>query len=126
MGTILILIIAFFTTFPFLATWIMLWIGKKVYPDHKWKAIHFSVNWTTIFYLFAVMTMMKIIFDTYLVSLFLVLLLIILSIIIVVQWRSRMEVLLTRALKQLWRVCFLLSVFFYVTLVVIGIIKEMI
>src|SRR5690625_502107 len=126
MGKTLIVIVAFFTTFPFLATWMMFWLGNKIYAEHKWKAIHFSINWTTIFYLFAVITMLKMIFDTYFLGILLVLLLIILSIIIIIQWRTRMEILMTRALKQLWRVCFLLSAFFYVILVVIGIIKQII
>lgn len=116
--------IAFFVTFPILATYIVFWISKKVYR-HQWKAIHLAVNWTTILYIFSTFIILKIIYNQYYLSYILVLLISILALIIIIQWKTKTEIIFMRAIKQLWRVCFLLFSASYFILILIGIVKKM-
>lgn len=119
----IIYFIAFFITVPILATWIVYKISFKLF-GHKWKAIHFSVNWTTILYMIAVLILLSNIFDQQLIGVILVLLLSTLAVIIILQWRTRTEVVLPKALKTLWRLCFLIFLILYICLLLIGIIQR--
>ncbi|MBY7143733.1 DUF3397 family protein [Virgibacillus sp. NKC19-3] len=125
MGNIIIYFIAFFITFPFLATMIIYKISLKLY-GHPWKAIHISVSWTTVFYMVAVLILVSNIFDREFSGILLILLLSMLAGIIFLQWKMRTEIILTKALKILWRLCFLLFSFSYICFVLIGIVQRII
>ncbi|UJL47844.1 DUF3397 domain-containing protein [Virgibacillus sp. NKC19-16] len=119
----IIYFIAFFITVPILATWIVYKISLRLY-DHQWKAIRISVNWTTILYMIAVLILLSDIFDQQFIGIMLVLLLSMLAGIIILQWKARTEVVLTKAFKTLWRLCFLIFLFLYICLVLIGVIQR--
>lgn len=116
---------SFFITFPILATWIVFYISKKIHR-HKWRAIHQAVNWTTLLYIFVSIILLKVIFEQYFIGPLLLLLLCMLTFIIVIQWKIKTEVLLVKAIKQLWRACFLLFLFLYLFLVLFGIVEMII
>lgn len=125
MGQAIIYLIAFFITFPFLATWIVFFISKKIY-NHQWRAIHLSVNLTTFLYICSTFVMIKLMFNQYFLGVFLIISISILALIIIIQWKTKTEVLFVRAVKQLWRVCFLMFSILYSILVITGIIIKII
>ncbi|WP_373895927.1 DUF3397 domain-containing protein [Virgibacillus sp. CBA3643] len=124
MVDVIIYFIAFFITVPILATWIVYKISFKIY-GHQWKAIHISVNWTTIFYIIAVLILVSNIFDQQFIGIMLILLLSMLAVIIILQWKMRTEVVFAKAFKTLWRLCFLIFSFLYICFVLIGIIQQL-
>lgn len=116
----MIYLIAFLITVPMISTWLIYILGKKI-VGHPLKALHMAVNWTTTLYILATLSMLMDIFEQSLVGIFLGIFIFILAIIIIVQWKIRTEVVLGRAIKILWRFCFLFFLLTYSILVVSGI-----
>ncbi|MFB4167600.1 DUF3397 domain-containing protein [Virgibacillus sp. JSM 102003] len=116
----IIYFIGLIVTAPILATWVVYLISVKMYR-HKWKAIHNTVNWTTLLYIIAVGTLVKEIFGISFFGIILVILISIYTIIVVAHWKIYTEVIFTKAFKMFWRICFLLFFILYICLVLIGI-----
>lgn len=119
------MICAFFITFPFLPTILVYKISEKIVRN-KLRAFHISINWTTILYILATITILNNLFEKQFIGIILGLILFILAIIIIWQWKTRTEVLFNRAIKILWRLCFLIFVSTYTIMVVYGIIIRII
>lgn len=117
--------IAFIITFPFLPTIFVYKISKKVF-HHKLRALHSAINWTTILYILATTKMLNNIFEQQMIGIIIGLILLFLAIIIIWQWKTRTEVLFYKALKILWRLCFLIFLLTYTIMVVSSIIIRVI
>jgi len=85
---------------------------------NKWKAIHFSVQYSAIFYVIATSLLLHRLFSIYFIGVILIILILILAIILIIQWKQEMEVILVKGLKILWRITFLLFFLFYAGLFV--------
>jgi len=110
-------IIAFFITVPVIATWLMYFILVK-WNWPKLKAFHQAVNWTTLLYIIAVLILFWLNFRINLMGVIIIFFLSALAVIIFMQWKLNMEVLLSRALKLLWRFLFLLFGLLYICLLI--------
>lgn len=119
------IIIAFLITFPFIPTIIVYKLSNKM-VNHKLRSLHIAINWTTILYILATTKILKNMFDIQFIGAIFILMLFLLAIIIVRQWKTTTEVLLNKAMKILWRLCFLIFLFSYAILVVYGIIIRII
>lgn len=119
------IIIALLITFPFIPTIIVYKVSDKI-VKHKLRALHIAINWTTILYIFATIRILNMMFDQQFIGIVIGLILVLLAIIIIWQWKIKTEVLLNKALKILWRLCFIVFLFAYLILVVYGIILRMI
>lgn len=119
------IIIALLITFPFIPTIIVYKVSDKI-VKHKLRALHIAINWTTILYIFATIRILNMMFDQQFIGIVIGLILVLLAIIIIWQWKIKTEVLLNKALKILWRLCFIIFLFAYLILVVYGIILRMI
>ena len=119
------MIIAFLITFPIIPTLIIYKISEKI-VRHKWRALHIAINWTTILYILATITMLNIIFEKQFIGIILCLILLLLVIIIIWQWKTRTEVLFNRAIKILWRLCFLIFLVAYMMIATYGIVIRII
>lgn len=117
-------IISFFITVPMVASFIV-YVISKVRLRNLWKAIHMMVDWTTLFYILAVMIMLFVLFERHFFGYILIFLLMALSVIIFNQWKKERDIQLKKAVKLLWRISFLLFFFLYGCLTVLGIIKYM-
>lgn len=115
-----IYLIACFITFPVIVSFVAYVLFDQIYV-HKWKVIHSTVAWTTIWYMVAVPMILKLLFGESFIGILLLLLLVILMMIIYYQWKVHTEVAIKRAVKMLWRICFILFFFLYFLLVCIGI-----
>lgn len=120
----LIYLIAIVITLPIIATWFVYVMSKKIYKQ-TWKAVHTAVNWTTIFYIIAVIMILLMFFNKSFIGIISIFLMIMLSIIVIVQWKLKTEVILRHGLKILWRVSFLVFSFSYTFLVIFGIVHRM-
>jgi len=113
-------IIAFIITVPVFATWLVYFVFVKWHRP-KLKAFHQAVNWTTLLYIIAVSILIWLNFHINLTGVIIIFFLIALAIIIFMQWKMNEEVLLSKALKLLWRFFFLLFAFLYVCLLIFDI-----
>ncbi|MGM8211846.1 DUF3397 family protein [Virgibacillus sp. W0430] len=100
-------------TIPIIATWLFYKLGKRVF-SLDWRAFHFAVNSTTLFYILAVNILAKHILQQQFVGITIILLLVILAIVIIIQWKKNTEVVLWKGLKTMWRLAFLLFFFLYI------------
>lgn len=105
-----------FITIPILMTWIVYFITNKI-VKHQWKAIHFSVQSTAIFYIIAVAILLQNIFHYQFVGIILICLIVFLAVILIIQWKKDTEVVLRKGLKVLLRISFLLFGAVYIILI---------
>lgn len=123
MGNYIGMIIAFLITFPFLST-IFVYVASNKVVQHQLRAFHISINWTTILYILSTNMMLNNIFGQQFIGITIGAILFLLAMIIIWQWKTRTEVLLSRAIKIMWRLCFLFFLSTYIVLVVYGIIRK--
>jgi len=121
-----IYIIAFFVTIPIIFTFIIYLSFLKIIKHSPKKALHKAVNWSTLFYIIAVIILVQILFDISATGLILILILAILTIVIFFQWKRHTDIQFMKAVKILWKICFLLFLTLYVCFMGIGIIIQII
>ncbi|GAB4072344.1 hypothetical protein GCM10028778_02550 [Barrientosiimonas marina] len=114
-------ILAFVVTLPIIATLFVYAVSLNVYK-HKSRAVHTAVDWTTAFYLIAVLVMFNIIFGQSFTGVMIALLLTLFTIIVVVHWKLRQEIVFRNVFTFFWRICFLLFLGLYCLLVLTGLI----
>ena len=119
------MIIACLITFPFVPTLLIYKVSKKI-VRHKLHALHLAINWTTILYILATIIMLNNIFEQQVIGIILGLILLFLAIIIIWQWKTKTEVLFSRAIKILWRLCFLIFLVAYMMIATYGIVIRII
>lgn len=118
-------VLAFFITAPLLTSIVVYLISMSL-QRNKWKAIHRVVNWTTIFYIIAVLIMLQAIFSKSFIAITIVGLLFVLTIIILVQWKKQRDIQFFAAFKLLTRISFLLFFVLYGCFMIIGILIQLI
>lgn len=114
------ILIALLIICPIIPTWLVYAIVNRI-VQHKTRALHFAVNWTTILYILATVMILNMMFERQFIGIVTCLILFVLAIIMIWQWRAKTEVLFGRAVKILWRICFLIFLSSYSILVVYGI-----
>lgn len=118
-------IVSFFVTIPIIAS-LLVYIISMIVERNKLKAIHKMVAWTTCFYIIAVTIMLTLIFDRSFTGIILIFLLLLLSLIVFIQWKTKRDVEFKRAVKLLWRISFLLFFFLYGCFMIVGILKQLV
>src|SRR5690625_1336142 len=109
-----ILILSF--TFP-------IYFFVNFFTKYEMKAFQKAVDWSTPLYILSVYNLYKMYFSGPLFSYILVFVLIILSFLLIYQRNRDNEVILSRAVKIVWRLCFLLFSSLYVVFVLFGILQ---
>ncbi|MFC3040234.1 DUF3397 domain-containing protein [Virgibacillus xinjiangensis] len=120
MAEYIIYFTAFFIAAPIIASLLVYQVSLAM-GTKKRKALHRTVNWTTIFYIAAVGIELSIVFEVQLWGMILSVMLSILAALIFLQWKLTSEIIFSKAWKILWRLSFLLFSFLYVILIFIGI-----
>lgn len=110
-------LVVFFITIPIIATYLFYKIGMKVYAQ-DWRAFHFAVHMSSIFYIIAVNMLFFLIFRFQFVGSTFVVMLVILTIILIVQRRKNTEVILWKGVKAMWRITFLLFFTLYICAII--------
>ncbi|WP_026906017.1 DUF3397 domain-containing protein [Paucisalibacillus globulus] len=118
----LIVLLAFIITAPILMT-ILTYYSLKLIYQNPIKAFQKAISWTTIIYILEVNTMFSYLFGRSFLGYIIVLMLCVLTIVIVLQWKNNVEINYQKALKLLWRISFLIFFVLYIILVIIGIVK---
>lgn len=119
----IIYFIGVIVTVPIITTYAIYFISVKIH-GYKWRALHTAVNWTTLLYIIADITLLQIIFGNSFFGSILVLLIGIVAIITIAQWKIYTEVVVGKVFKVFWRFCFLLFSIFYCILVLTGIFQR--
>jgi len=83
---------------------------------NKWKAIHLSTQTTAIFYIVAVTLIIHNLFQLNVISYMLIFHIIVLAILLIIQWKTKIEVILLDGLKTLLRLSFLIFFATYICL----------
>lgn len=119
---VLTYIVSFSVTFPFIITFLIYIVSKRV-TSNKIKALHKSVDLSTLFYVISTYFLMNKYVNFPLLSIIIVLLLIILSLIIIYQRRKYNDIYIVKAIKIIWRTCFLLFAISYFSFSIFGVLK---
>ncbi|AIF45469.1 DUF3397 family protein [Virgibacillus sp. SK37] len=123
MKEFIIYLISIFVAVPLLATWFTYLVARKA-GKSEIKAVRITVYVTTILYIIAVAMLLKIIFGQTHSGYILVLILSVLCIIIFYQWRYNTEIVISKAIILTWRITFLLFLFAYLLLSLVGVIQR--
>lgn len=102
---------------PVFSTILLYRLHKKI-KKSSWKAFHFSSQVSSLFYIAAVSSLLYVLFEMNVIGKILILFLIILSIILILQWKQDTEVSFLKAMKLLLRISFLSFGLLYVLLIV--------
>ncbi|MGP4065525.1 DUF3397 family protein [Oceanobacillus sp. M65] len=108
-----------FIVAPFLATWLIYLGAVKLYKQKR-RAFFAAVNVSTPFYMIAMLVLLSHLFNINATGMLVIVLLLMLMIILYLQWKYNTEVILGKAFKLLWRICFLLFSFLYLLLILYG------
>lgn len=114
-------ILAFLSLFPFIVTIISFFILKKTKMNPK-KILGYSADITTPFLMVAVPTIVYAIWEVTIVVWFIAFLLLIAIVLTYKEWRTTKEIKVPILMKKIWRFYFLLLMFVYILLMVVGLI----
>lgn len=109
---------------PVISTIFVFYVSNLI-CKHKWKAIHFAVEWTAIFYIIAVILLLEKLLEQTVIGIVLIILITVLSIILILQWKNHTEVVLRNGIKVLTRISFLVFGLIYFLLISYEIIQAM-
>jgi|SRR5690625_57684 len=101
---------------PLIITYLLYKIHLLI-KKQKWQAIHFTTEFSTVFYIVATTILLKQLFNQSVIGYILIFLILTLAIILIVQWKNHTEVILTKGLKTLFRLSFLI---FFVSYLLVG------
>ncbi|SDJ74392.1 DUF3397 domain-containing protein [Sediminibacillus albus] len=113
-------ILAFMITLPVVVSWIVYKVALKS-SRNKLKALHTTVNYTTILYILSVGFILNSLLEKNHFGIIFIFLLVSLCISTIVQWKTKDEVLFRFAWKGFWRFSFLLFALLYFVLIIYGI-----
>lgn len=103
---------------PVISTIIIYQIRFKMIHN-QWASFHLAAQLSAIFYIAAVSTLLHILFDSYYIGIILIILISVLALIIIIQWKKDTEVLLLKGLKLLSRISFLTFFIGYIVLLIL-------
>ncbi|WP_338451955.1 DUF3397 domain-containing protein [Niallia oryzisoli] len=112
-------IIATFVTIPLLGYIIVFVISKLVTKQHR-KSVRIAIDVTTLLLIIAVHYFIKAIWDTSLLWVILIILLIVAVVFVIVHWKVKHDIQFSKVFKGYWRFNFLLFGFIYIILIVYG------
>lgn len=122
---IIIYLLSFFITVPIIATLTLYMIVLKIRRSSR-MAVHKAVNWSTIFYILSVFILIQYLFNVSITGSVLIFMIIVLTIIIIYQWKTNVDIKIKKAFKILWKICFLLFFILYISFTIIGLIMEIV
>ncbi|WP_182199061.1 DUF3397 domain-containing protein [Paraliobacillus salinarum] len=108
-------------TLPWVTTIILYIINKVLYNNNK-RALHFSVAYSTIFYIISVLMMLHQLFNRNFSGLIIIMLLSGLMFTIIIQWKRTDNIIFKKACRLFWRASFLFFFLCHFVLALIGLI----
>ncbi len=117
---LMVWLFAFSVTLPVVISWLLYTIVKKL-SNNRLKALHVSVNYTTLLYILSVGVIFYHLYGTTFYGYIFIFLVVLLGFFIVMQYKAKGEVLFLIAWRRFWRLSFLLFTLLYFLLVIYGI-----
>lgn len=124
MVNLLAIFIATIVTIPILAIFIVYWIARFVTQNKK-KSFHISVDISTLFFILAVHFLIIVIWGKSLLWIILLLLILIATVFVFLQWKINNEIIFKKVWKGFWRFNFLLFTLSYFSLVIFGLFQRL-
>ncbi|WP_026570462.1 MULTISPECIES: DUF3397 family protein [Sediminibacillus] len=117
---LMVWLFAFSVTLPVVISWLLYTIVRKL-SNNRLKALHVSVNYTTLLYILSVGVIFYHLYGTTFYGYIFIFLVVLLGFFIVMQYKAKGEVLFLIAWRRFWRLSFLLFTLLYFLLVIYGI-----
>lgn len=112
-------ILATSVTIPILVIFVVYWISRFVTKSRK-NSLHLSVDFSTIFFIIAVHILITVIWGKSLLWIILLLLILIATVFVFLQWKFNNEIIFKKVWKGFWRFNFLFFSFSYFSLIIYG------
>ncbi len=109
-------LLLFFIGFPIGAT-LLLYVISTLFYKNRWKAIHLAVQGSAIFYVIAVIILLEKLILTPIIGYTTIFIILLLAIILIIQWKTKTDVVLMNGIKVCARICFLFFGFIYILLI---------
>ncbi|NSL50769.1 DUF3397 domain-containing protein [Calidifontibacillus erzurumensis] len=116
--------IATIITIPIFAILIVYWVTRWITHSKK-KSFHLSVDISTLFFITAVHYLIIAIWGQSFLWIILLLLIVIASVFVFLQWKMNNEIIFKKVWKGFWRFNFLVFSFGYFTLIIYGLFKRL-
>ncbi|WML43604.1 DUF3397 domain-containing protein [Neobacillus sp. PS3-40] len=116
-------IIAFLITMPLIGLFTTYFVIKKRTKNHR-KSLHRALDYTTIFFIFAVHFLIITIWEKSLFWLIILFLLVLALAFVIVHWKIKKEIIFLNVLRGFWRCSFLVFFLAYFTLTLLGLIQR--
>jgi Protein of unknown function (DUF3397) len=120
-STILNFLLTILFIMPFVGFFLVFFMSKIWTKDHK-KSFHIAIDYTTILFIISVYFLMNTIWGKSFIWLILLVMIMIAIVFVIVHWRIKEEIILTKVTKGIWRFNFLLFTIAYITLTLYGLI----
>ncbi len=124
MTDFLISSLAMVITLPFPFLFLFYFFARKWYR-HKQKALHQSVTVTAPIFIVSVHVLLFVLFERSFFAYIIIMLLLLLALSVVIQYKVHDEIRLFKAIKSFWRLSFLLFFAVYSSLSLFGLINRM-
>ncbi|WP_419888568.1 DUF3397 domain-containing protein [Neobacillus niacini] len=116
-------IITIFLTVPLLG-FIMIYVLNKLLTNNTRKSFHKALDYSTLLFIVAVHFLLLTIWGKSFFGLILLILLVIAMIFVVIHWKIKGEIILSKVFKGFWRFNFLIFFLAYVSLTIFGILQS--
>ncbi|MBS4189119.1 DUF3397 domain-containing protein [Bacillus sp. FJAT-49705] len=123
MSSIFSSIIATFVTIPLLGYLLVFIISKQVTKKHK-KSVHLALDVSTLLFVISVHYLIVTIWNQSFLWVIILSMLVIAIIFVLIHWKIKQEINVSRVFKGYWRFNFLLFFTAYIVLTVIGLIQS--
>lgn len=123
MSSIISFIIATFVTIPILGYLLVFIVSKQITKQHK-KSVHLALDVTTLLCVISVHYLILTIWDQSFLWIIILSMLILAMIFILIHWKVKHEINISRVFRGYWRFNFLLFFTAYLVLTIIGLIQS--
>jgi hypothetical protein len=123
LGTVLSFIIGFLVTFPVVGLILIYLIIMKLTKNRR-KSIHKALDYSTIFFIFAVHFLIVTIWEKSFFWLIILYMCVLAMVFVIIHWKVKKEIVLRIVFKGFWRFTFLIFFLAYITLTLYGLIQR--
>ncbi|MEH7011914.1 DUF3397 domain-containing protein [Neobacillus niacini] len=116
-------IITIFLTVPLFGFFIIYILNKLITKNTR-KSFHKALDYSTILFILAVHFLLMTIWGKSFFGLILLILIVIAMVFVIIHWKIKGEIILTKVFKGFWRFNFLVFFLAYISLTVFGILRS--
>lgn len=115
--------IATFITVPILVYILVFIVNKLITKNHR-KSVQRALDYSTVFFILSVHFILITVWEKSYLSIIFIFMLFCAIIFVIINWKLKGEIVITRFFKGYWRFCFLIFFMAYIVLTVYGLIDR--